>query len=367
MAWTKGESVDDVTRVVLGLDEPGVAEEVMHFLDRSGRARVVATASDERQLAEAVRQLEPDAIVASPGLAGLAGSFSGSVLLALDTAESVRALRGAIRAGARGFYVWPAERDELAGATARALPSATGVPGKRGSVIAVYGPRGGSGTTFLATHLAAALARRDRSCVLVDLDLAFADVTHAVGAPTEEPVRTLADVVPLVGELSTRHLDEILWQHASGFRVLLAPGDQAVASRIDADAVRSTIDAVATRADVVVLHIPRGMDDVTRVGLNAAAKVVMVLQLDVLSFRAAKRAISAMRIDDRCELVVNAARRGEIVPADVERAFGRAPAAVIPVDRNAGSAQDRGRLLPFRGRTGRAIDRLAAHLLETGS
>jgi DNA-binding NarL/FixJ family response regulator len=91
-------SVDDVTRVVLGLEQPGVAEEVMHFLDRGGRARVVATASDERQLAEAVRQLEPDAIVASPGLARLAGSISGGVLLALDTAESVRSLRGAIRA-----------------------------------------------------------------------------------------------------------------------------------------------------------------------------------------------------------------------------------------------------------------------------
>jgi DNA-binding NarL/FixJ family response regulator len=154
--------MDDVTRVVLGLEEPGVAEEVMHFLDRGGRARVVATASDERQLAEAVRQLEPDAIVASPGLARLAGSISGGVLLALDTAESVRSLRGAIRAGARGFYVWPSEREELAGATARALPSADRVAGKRGLVLAVYGPRGGSGTTFLATHLAAGGAGRGR-------------------------------------------------------------------------------------------------------------------------------------------------------------------------------------------------------------
>jgi pilus assembly protein CpaE len=357
-------SVDDVTRVVLGLEEPSVTEEVMHFLDRGGRARVVATASDERQLAEAVRQLEPDAIVASPRLARLAGSISSGALFALDTAESVRALRGAIRAGARGFYVWPAEREELAGATARALPSTTAVAGKRGLVLAVYGPRGGSGATFLATHLAAALARRDRSCVLVDLDLAFADVTHAVGATSDEPLRTIADIIPLVDELSARHLDEILWEHAAGFRVLLAPGDQAAAARIDADAIRSTIDAVAARADVVVLHIPRGMDDVTRAGLGSAARVALVLQLDVLSFRAAKRAVSSMRLDGRCEFVVNAARRGEIIPADVERAFGKPPVAVIPVDRDARRAQDHGRLLSLRGRTGRAIDRLAGRLLE---
>jgi Flp pilus assembly CpaE family ATPase len=63
---------------------------------------------------------------------------------------------------------------------------------------------------------------------------------------------------------------------------------------------------------------------------------------------------------------VNLARRSEIVPADVERAFGKPAAAVIPVDRNARRAQDRGRLLSFRGRTGRAINRLADRLLETG-
>jgi len=113
------------------------------------------------------------------------------------------------------------------------------------------------------------------------------------------------------------------------------------------------------------LHVPRGMDDVTRAGLGVATRVVVVLQLDVLSFRAAKRAVSAMRIDDRCDFVVNAARRGEIVPADVERAFGKLPLAVIPVDRNASRAQDHGRLLALRGRTGRAIERLAARLMET--
>ena len=53
--------MENVARVVLALEAHDVVEEVMHFLDRSGRARVVATASDDRQLAEAVRQLELDA------------------------------------------------------------------------------------------------------------------------------------------------------------------------------------------------------------------------------------------------------------------------------------------------------------------
>src|SRR5688572_8356421 len=113
-----GGEMDQVARVVLALEAPEVAEEVMHFLDRSGRARVVATAGDDRQLAEAVRQLEPDAVVAEPGL--LAGASASGVVLALDVRESVSSLRTAIRAGAAGYFLWPKERDELLGATAAA-------------------------------------------------------------------------------------------------------------------------------------------------------------------------------------------------------------------------------------------------------
>ena len=47
--------MQEVARVVLALEEHDVIEEVMHFLDRSGTARVVATADDDRQLVEAVR------------------------------------------------------------------------------------------------------------------------------------------------------------------------------------------------------------------------------------------------------------------------------------------------------------------------
>ena len=34
--------MDDVARVVLALEAPELSEEILHFLDRSGRARVVA-------------------------------------------------------------------------------------------------------------------------------------------------------------------------------------------------------------------------------------------------------------------------------------------------------------------------------------
>ncbi len=360
--------MEDVARIVLGLELQDVAEEVMHFLDRTGRARVVATAGDQRQLAEAVRQLEPDAVVASPGLVDAAGSLNGSVLLAVDTAESVQSLRRAIRAGARGFYLWPSDREELAGAAARVRPPLDRAGSKRATVVAVYGPRGGAGTTFLATHLASAFAKRDRDCVLFDLDLFFGDATAALGVSSSEAgeVRTLADALPLVDEITPSRLDEILWPHPAGFRALLAPGEPDTVGRVSEMHVRALLGVLTSGVDVVVLHLPRALDPLARAGLLAAQRILVVLSLDVFSFQAAKRAIASLPpgVAERCEFVVNRAARGEIGPRDVERVFGRAPLAVISADGSVGGAQDRGRLLPLRGRTGRAVDRLARRLQE---
>ncbi len=354
--------VNAVARVVLALEEHDVAEEVMHFLDRNGRIQIVGTCGDERQLAEAIRQLEPDAVVAQPALLG--AGVGPAALLAVDTRESVSSLRTAIRAGAQGFYVWPGDRGELlSAAEASAAPVAQ--TGRRASVIAVYGPRGGVGATFVATHLAAAFARRPVETVLVDMDPVFGDVAAAIGVPAEdETVRTSADLLPLIDELSPVHLDEVLWSHPEGFRALLAPEPDA-ALTVGASDLRVAVDVAASMSDVVVLHLPRSHDEFARCGLALADRIVMVLSLDVLAFRDAKRAlalIEALGALDRVSFVVNRARRSEVTPSDVHRVFGHAPLAVLPVDAGVAAAQDHGRLLPRRGRTGRSFDRLAARL-----
>ena len=353
----------EVARVVIALEAPDVAEEVMQFLDRTGRARVVGTAQDPSQLADAVRQLEPDAVVAAPTLAPTRGTLNGTALLALDTTQSVGALRRAIRAGASGFFLWPAEREELASAAARIAPNPEEAGAERAPVVAVYAPRGGAGATFVATHLAAAFARRGRRVVLVDLDRQFADLSAAIGVPPDEDVRTISDLAPLGDEIGRQHVDGVLWEHPAGFSALLAPAES-LSARRGGETYRAAIEAVRRGCDRVVLDVPRALDEVSTVGLEVADLVLVVLGLDVLSFRDAKRAMETAGLGDRCAFVVNRASRSEIGPRDVQRVFGLPPLAVIPSDRAVATARDHGRLVPMRGRVGRALERLARRLEE---
>ena len=352
--------MDQVARVVLALEAPEVAEEVMHFLDRSGRARVVATAGDDRQLAEAVRQLEPDAVVAEPGL--LAGAKASGVVIALDVRESVSSLRTAIRAGAAGYFLWPKERDELLGATAAAVRRAQR-SARRGTVLAVHGGRGGVGVTFVATHLAAAFARRG-SVVLIDADPVFGDVAQALDAPAgddAEPTHTFADAASLGEDLGPEQLKNALWRHETGIDVLLPPPPE-VAARLGAAELGIVTEAATGVADVVVLHLPRALGPMTLAAVETADRLLEVLTLDVVSFRATSRALEAcgsLHLEGRVGFVVNKAARSEITPGDVQRVFGEPALAVLPLDRAVRSAQERNRLLPGGGRMARRFDRLA--------
>ena len=355
--------MDDVARVVLAMEQHDVAEEVMHFLDRSGRARVVATAADDRQLLEAVRQLEPDAVLAQPSLV-TDGTLSEHAFLAVDTRETVASLRAAVSAGARGFFVWPADRQALSEATAATLAAPVTLE-RRASVIAVHGSRGGVGATFIASHLARAFARRGRAALLLDVDPMVGELGAALGAPDD--VHTVADLLPLIGELSPVHLEEALWTHADGFRALLTPA--ARSDGFSPAAVRRVVDVAASMTDVLVLHLGRSLDATTLVAIEQCDRFVEVLSLDVLSFRAAKRTLDVVEpigLDGRVGFVVNRAARNEITPRDVSRVFGSEPLVVVSVDRAAARAQDHGRLVSPRGRTGRALDRLAKRLEEGG-
>ena len=353
--------MEHVARVVLALDALEVAEEVMHFLDRSGRARVVATASDARQLGEAVRQLEPDAVIADPALALDGVARDG--LLALATRESVASLRAAVRAGARGFYVWPAEREGLLDGVAATI-SLRASAERSATVIAVHGSRGGVGTTFIASHLAAAFARSARSCVLVEGDALYGDLRGALGAP--DGARTIAELSAVGTEASWGHVDEVAWTHDAGFRVVLAPAPEGV-DDVPLDLIPRVVDAAATGCEVVVIHLPRQLDAATRACLAEADRVLEVLSLDVLSFRAAARAreaFSPLALEGRVGFVVNRAARNEITPGDVRRVFGADPLAVFPRDPAVPRAQDHARLLPARGRMARIFDRLAVRVAQ---
>ena len=147
--------------------------------------------------------------------------------------------------------------------------------------------------------------------------------------------------------------------------MLAAPPADRAASVGHAD-LAAILGVAAASCDVVVAAPPRHLDEIATTCLAAADRVLEVLSLDVLSFRGATRvreALGPLGVATSVGFVVNRASRSEVTPGDVERVFGAPPLAVIPADRAVPRAQDRARLLPPKGRAGRAFAGLADRLL----
>jgi Flp pilus assembly CpaE family ATPase len=139
------------------------------------------------------------------------------------------------------------------------------------------------------------------------------------------------------------------------------------AALVAGDDLASIAGVAAASCDAVVVSLPRELSARAVAVLGTTDLVLEVLSLDVASFRASTRAIELMTplgLESRVGFVVNRAARGEITPGDVERVFGAEPLAVVPADRAVPRAQDRARLVPPRGRVGRAFARLAERVLE---
>lgn len=359
------------TTVVLGVEDPALQEEILHFLERLPHVRVVAVSPAATELARRIGETEPDAAVVSSGMLANATDLDGSAILVVGERETTSTLRVALRAGARGFYLWPDEREALARDTRRASRPAHQERSSPGRVVSVYGPRGGVGTTFLATNLAAACARADRETVLVDLDVLFADVTAAAGlAGRNGELHTLAELAPVFDELTSEHIDRVTHEHPAGFRLLLAPEDPRSLPSLTATQAAGMVQVLRSRFDVVVVHLPRALDAAVRGALQASDDVLLVLSLDVMAFRDGRRALdhlSDLALDGKCRVVINRATRSEVVPADAERVFGIAPVAVIRFDRAVSRAQNRGELVVGRSsRAARSVIALARRLLEEG-
>jgi pilus assembly protein CpaE len=357
------------TSVVLGVDDPALQEEILHFLERLPHVRVVGAAEAAAEVTRRIRETEPDAAVVSSRILADVANVDGATLLVVGERETTSALRIALRAGARGFYLWPEERESLARAASRARRPAREERPDQARVVAVYGPRGGVGTTFLATNLAAACARAGGETLLVDLDVFFADVTAAVGlAGRAEGLHTLAELAPVLDELTSEHVDRVVQEHPAGFRMLLAPEDSRGSPALTAPHVAGMVQVLRSRFDAVVLHLPRALDDAAIGALEAADDVLVVLSLDVMAFRDARRALdhlSGLGLEGKCRLVINRAARSEVVPGDAERVFGMAPVAVIRFDRAVPRAQNRGELVVGRSsRAARSVFTLARRLLE---
>jgi len=247
-------------------------------------------------------------------------------------------LRQVFEAGADDVITLPQPPGEVAFTIQKVIARRKGLmmPGKATApLIAILGPKGGTGKTLVATNLAVALAQRDANVVLVDLDLQFGDIGLALGL---SPERTMYDLMKAGPPFDHEKIDRHLIRHSSGVKVLIAPTRPDQASAISIDYLRDVYAALRTMCDAVIVDTPPGFTPEVIATIDVSGEICMVGMLDSLSLKNTKLGIETLDLmgydNDSVALVLNRAdSRVGITPDDVSTIVGRSPDVFIPSDR----------------------------------
>lgn len=341
-------------RVLLASNNVELVESIRLLLKESFAIDIIGTASDGNECLKKAVDVKPEVLLVdeniprTPALEiarqmnSLAPMTSTLILADREDADF---LRQVLLTGARDVITTPPTLDQLSFSITHAyeldaprrrrVSLAAGGEGEykvlSSRVVAVYGPKGGSGKTVLATNTAVFLAKTQPQgrVALVDLSLQFGDCGLALGL---EPPRNIIDLLPVADELNIDYLNNVLVTHTSGLRFLSAPVQPQQAELVGDDAVRKILSALKRYFDYVVVDTSSSLTGATVAALEAADHILFICTPEVFSIRATKSALDLFSelgiAKANISLVLNKiSKRLEIKPDEVARLFEDYPVA----------------------------------------
>lgn len=319
---------------ILSRDDRHLIELSRQLRSRSGSDEVDMIAGTPDQLTLLASESVPDVLIVDEPRAG-EGDLEqlerfghlyprlGFIVLSGDLSQDF--LLRAMRAGVREVLPAAPGAAALAQALDRAAEKLGSQAAAQGKVLAFISCKGGSGSTFLATNLAYALAASGKKRVaLIDMNLQFGDASLFVS--DTKPLATLSDVAGQIHRLDPSFLASSMVSVLPNYGILAAPSDPAHASDVKPEHIDAIVKLARRHYDFIVLDVGRSLDPVSIRALDHADTIYPVLQMTLPYIRDGKRLLTVFRNleydKEKVEVVINRHdKNGDIRLKDLEEAF----------------------------------------------
>jgi pilus assembly protein CpaE len=333
---------EPITIVVLstGLDN---FKEIRTALSTDNRVQLLAGGNDSEQLREEIVRLKPAAAIITLGanseqaiklIRNLATESPRTAIISAAHNPASDLLLQSLRAGAREFLQLPISAEELKTVLDRVTEFCNGqieAPKKKGRMVAVFSSKGGCGTSFIATNLAAATSAQS---VLVDLNLQAGDLPLFLGV---DPKYSFADMAENRNRLDDALIKSFVTPYSSHLSLLAAPREADSADEIEPEHVFEVLQRLRESYEYVVLDPQHTFDSITLAALDQSDEIVLVLTLDIPAIRSTQR---ALEIFDRLgyprkkiRIVVNRwSKQIDLDLRQVEKFLGEPVIGFVPSD-----------------------------------
>ena len=244
--------------------------------------------------------------------------------------------------GAEHVAVLPAAEPWLVDRFAEPAP-----PASTSRVLAVIGGRGGAGASILAGGLAVTSVRAGLRTLLVDADPLGGGLDLVLGWEQVDGLRW-----PALAETGGRVDPPALLRalpHRGDLVLLSFARDELLA--VPGEAMAATLDAARAGRDMVVVDLPRQLDDAATLALQAADRVVLVVPAELRATAAAARiaATVALHCDD-LQVVVRGPAPGRLKAREIARVLGLPLAGSLRPEPGLCAALERGEAPAADGR-----------------
>jgi len=341
---------------VIVIDQDQVARsEVQKMLALSGFA-VLGEAGYGIEAVSLAKETEPDVIViaveepvvrALQTVEAVADLLPQSPIVAYSSIKDPASIRKAMLAGVADYLVTPVREEDLINSIHGVLAQEerkrariageTDEPVACGTVLTVFGAKGGIGKTTISTNLATAIVQKTgQSVALVDLDTRFGDVAILMDIPVE---RSIADLALPEEEINREMLQDCLYTHNTGVTILPAPVRPTDWRNVHAGHIERVVTLLAQTYDYVILDTPGTFNDIVARALELATLVLLVATVDMASLKDTLLALDMLRSwnfpQEKVKLVINSTNEAtNVQPQEVKRMLGRDVFWSIPYDRN---------------------------------
>jgi pilus assembly protein CpaE len=351
---TQTTGAREKTRLFMTGDCEGLLE-LRHALERHGEVEFVGAASSLGEAAPALRGGHLGVVLhgtrsstlPKDELASIREHTQAPVIL-LASGEASNLLDEALDADVADVLLLPQMTENLVFAIRKAGHSgrrsqASG--GRRGRIVTVFSPKGGTGKTVIASNTAASVAKDEgKKALLLDLDLQFGDAAIMLGI---EPEKTIYDLVVAPGELDTEKLAGYVTRHASGLDILPAPLRPEDAELVTEAKLAQLLEVARESYDVIVVDTSPFFHGPMLATLDRTDELLLVCSLDVPTLKNVRLALQTLELlsfpTDRISLVLNRANsKVGMKPGEVESALEVKVRFSVPSDRAVPIAVNRG-------------------------
>jgi pilus assembly protein CpaE len=193
--------------------------------------------------------------------------------------------------------------------------------------FAVFGAKGGVGTTTLAYNIAVAAAQSTGLKVaLVDGSLQFGDLRGLLRVPENAP----SFLQLPTDRVTETDLTEVLWRDPSGIDILLAPPRVEMAEMVTVRDVEKVLSLLRRVYNLVIIDTPTTVTDMTLTFFDACDAIMLVVTTDFTTVRNTRMMNQAFEMigftTERLRVVLNRSDAvGGLTENDYLEMLGRSP------------------------------------------